>query len=122
MSFSNSAGDVILVYEAAVVGNVIAAEGSELPEGAVAQVTVSDVSQQDVAAKVVGEQVIQNPAQFPFPYAVTYNAEDIDQRFTYGVGVRITDSGGSLIYINTSALNVITHDNPSMVDVMVESV
>ena len=122
MEFSNAAGEVILVYEAAVVGNVVAAEGSELPEGAVAQVTVSDVSLQDVAATVIGEQVIQNPAQFPFPFAVTYNAEDIEQRNTYGVGVRITDSGGSLIYINTSAYNVITGGNSSQVDVMVEAV
>jgi len=122
LEISDAAGEVILVYEAAVVGNVVAAEDSVLPEGATAQVTLSDVSLQDVAAKVIGERVIENPGQFPFPYVVTYNAEDIDQKNTYAVGVRITDSDGNLIYISTSAYNVITHGNPSQVDVMVEPV
>jgi uncharacterized lipoprotein YbaY len=122
LEISNESGDVILVYEAAVVGNVVAAEGSVLPEGAKAQITLSDVSLQDVAAKVIGERVIEKPGQFPFSYVVTYNAEDIDPKNTYAVGVRITDSDGNLIYINTSAYNVITRDNPSQLDVMVEPV
>ena len=122
LEISDSSGNLILVYEAAVVGNITAREGSALPEGAAVQITLSDVSLQDVAAKVIGEQVIQNPGQFPFPYAVTYDPEIIDPRNTYAMGVRITDSDGNLIYINTSAYNVITGGNPSQVDVMVEPV
>jgi len=122
MEIADASGNVILVYQAAVVGNVIAPEGSLIPEGATAEITVSDVSRQDVAATVIGRQVVENPAGFPFQYAVSYNAEDIDPRFTYAVGVRITDSSGNLIYINTSAYLVITSDNPSMVDVLVDPV
>ena len=62
------------------------------------------------------------PGEFPFPFVVTYNAEDIDQKNTYAVSIRITDSDGNLIYINTSAYNVITGGNSSQVDVMVEAV
>jgi len=75
-----------------------------------------------IGGEDIGKQVVENPGQFPFQYAVTYNAEDIDPRFTYAVSVRITDSSGNLIYINTSAYNVITNDNPSMVDVLVDPV
>jgi uncharacterized lipoprotein YbaY len=122
MEIADASGTVILVYQAAVVGTVTAPEGSQIPEGATAEITLSDVSQQDVAATVIGKQVVENPGQFPFQYAVTYDAEDIDPRFTYAVSVRITDSSGNLIYINTSAYNVITNDNPSMVDVLVDPV
>jgi len=53
---------------------------------------------------------------------VNYNPEVIDQRYTYAIGMRITDDSGTLLYINTSAYNVITQGNQSVVEVTVDSV
>jgi uncharacterized lipoprotein YbaY len=118
----NSAGENILTYEAAVVGQVVGPEGAEIPENVVVRVSLDDVSLADVEAKLIGEQVIENAPQFPIPFAVTYDPEEIIENNTYGIRVRIEDGSGSLSYINTTAYNVITGGNPSELEVVVEAV
>ena len=115
----NSAGDPILDYMAAVVGNVVADPGAQLPEGAIVRVQVSDVSLADAPAAIIGEQIIQGATQFPIPFAVTYDPEIIVENHTYGVSVRVEDSAGNLIFSSTTAYNVITSGNPSELDVAV---
>ncbi|MCJ7660468.1 MAG: YbaY family lipoprotein, partial [Anaerolineales bacterium] len=122
LSIMNQANEKTLVYDAAVIGTIITTGEAALPENSVVQVTLSDVSLADAAAIVIGEQIINNPSGFPIPFQVTYNPEVIDQRFTYAIGVRITDESGTLLYINTSAYNVITQGNQSVVEVTVDSV
>jgi uncharacterized lipoprotein YbaY len=121
-SIINEANEKILIYDAAVVGTIIAQGEATLPENSVVKVTLSDVSLADAPAVVIGEQTINNPSGFPIPFQVTYDPGVIDQRFTYAIGVRISDATDNLLYINTSAYNVITHGNPSVVEVTVESV
>jgi uncharacterized lipoprotein YbaY len=122
MSLLDAGGQAVLVYEAAVTGLVNSQAATELPAGAIATVTLADVSRADAPAVTIGEQVISSPAAFPFPFTVIYNLVDIDPRFTYAIGVRITDSTGALVFINTSSYPVITQDNPSTVEVLVEPV
>ena len=122
LSIMNQANEKTLVYDAAVIGTIITAGEAALPENSVVQVTLSDVSIADAEAVVIGEQIINNPSGFPIPFQVTYNPEVIDQRYTYAVGVSITDESGTLLYINTSAYNVITQGNQSVVEVTVDSV
>ncbi len=121
LSIMNQANEKTLVYDAAVIGTIITAGEAALPENSVVQVTLSDVSIADAEAVVIGEQIINNPSGFPIPFQVTYNPEVIDQRFTYAIGVRITDESGTLLYINTSAYNVITQGNQSVIEVTVDS-
>lgn len=115
-------GNAILVFQAAVVGNVISQQATEIPEGSTVTVTLADVSQANAPEKMIGQQVIDNASTFPFPFAVTYEAEVIEQNLTYAVRVQITDSGGNLIYTSSTAYNVITGGNPSVVDIEVEPI
>jgi putative lipoprotein len=118
----NDAGINHLIYDAAVVGQVIGPEGAEIPAGAVVHVRLEDVSLADAEAKVIGEQVIEGAPHFPIPFTVTYDPKEIIDNHTYGMRVRIEDTSESLLYINTSAHNVITGGNPSELEVMVEAV
>ena len=122
LKISNASGEIILVYDAAVVGNVVANEGSLIPEGAVVTVRLDDVSLADAPATTIGEQIIQGATEFPIPFVVKYNPEEIIENHTYAMTVRIEDGVGSLYYINTTAHNVITQGNPSELDVLVEAV
>jgi len=122
MTLLDAGGQAVLVYEAAVTGLVNSQAATPLPAGAIATVTLADVSRADAPAVTIAEQVISNPEAFPFPFTVIYNLEDIDPRFTYAIGVRITDSTGVLVFINTFSYPVITRDNPSTVEVLVEPV
>jgi uncharacterized lipoprotein YbaY len=122
LSIMDQSNEKTLVYDATVIGTIITTGEAVLPENSVAHVTLSDVSKADATAVVIGEQTINNPAGFPIPFQVTYDPEVIDQRYTYAIGVRITDESGTLLYINTRAYNVITQGNSSVVEVTVDSV
>jgi len=122
LSIMNQANEKILVYDAVVIGNIVTTGEGILPENSVVQVTLSDVSIADAAAIVIGEQIINNPSGFPIPFQVTYNPEVIDQRYSYAIGVRISDESGTLLYDNSRAYNVITQGNPSIVEVTVDSI
>jgi uncharacterized lipoprotein YbaY len=71
---------------------------------------------------VISERVISDFGQVPIPFKLAYNAAEIDTRNTYAVQARIEDGAGVLLFINTSAYNVITHDNPSDLEIQVDQV
>ncbi|MCB0167399.1 MAG: YbaY family lipoprotein [Anaerolineae bacterium] len=107
----------------AVTGRIVAPEGSTLPEGSQVEIRVDDVSLADVAATQIGGEMILDATQFPINFEATYNAQAIEERNTYAVQVRISDSEGTLLFINTQAYNVLTQGNPTYdVEVMVEPV
>jgi uncharacterized lipoprotein YbaY len=110
----------ILVYKAAVTGTITSRQRIALPEDAVVTINLADVSLADAKAITIGEQTITNPGQVPIPFKVHYDPDDIDPRFTYAIQVRITDGSGKLLFTNTSSYPVITHGNPSIMDVIVE--
>lgn len=83
-----------------------------LPEDAVVTVQVEDTSLADAPVKVIGEQIISTPGQVPVSYDVCYDPVKIDQRFSYSMRVRITDSQGKLLWINDTHTPVITNGNP----------
>jgi uncharacterized lipoprotein YbaY/heat shock protein HslJ len=122
LKIADGAGNVGLVYDAAVIGNVVAVEGSLIPEGAVVSIRLDDVSRADAPANTIAEQQLNNITAFPFSFSITYDPALIDPRMTYALNIRITDSGGKLIYINTQVYQVITRDNPSVLNVKVDSV
>lgn len=122
MSIQDATGQTILVFEGAVTGLVNSQSAIELPAGATATIILADVSRADAPAVTIGEQVIPSPQAFPFSFTVVYDVEDIEPNFTYAITVRITDSTGALVFINTSSYPVITRDNPSTVEVVVEPV
>lgn len=95
-----------------VSGMVTNADNAPIPEGAILTVQIQDTSRQDVAATVLGEQVIENPDQFPIAYEVGYSAGDITSP-QYTMSARITAADGSLLFINDTAIPVITDGNPT---------
>lgn len=96
-----------------VSGQVTQDEGAPIPAGATASIKIEDTSLADAPAETIGEQIIEDPGPFPFDYEVEYDADDIVDNHTYGMRVRIEDSDGSLLFINDTAINVITNDNPT---------
>jgi uncharacterized lipoprotein YbaY len=110
--------------KAAVTGTVTYRERIALPDDAQVQVRLLDTSRQDVAADVLGEQIILTEGrQVPIPFEVEYNESDIQSNHTYQIGVRITDGSGKLLFISTTATPVITRGAPTEdVEVIVEQV
>jgi putative lipoprotein len=108
---------------ASVSGTVTYRERIALAPDAVVKVQIQDVSLQDVAATVMGEQVIRNPGQVPIPYEVAYDPKEIEDNHTYAVAARIEDGGGKLLFITTQSYPVITRGNPTKdVQLVVEMV
>ena len=122
-----SAADVvpIQVQQPAVTGEITYLVRSALPPDAVARVMVQNISIADAPPQVtmLGEQFIVSPGQVPIPFAVKYNAADVDQRASYGITARIEDGNGQLLFINKSTVQVLTQGYPSRnVEVIVEPV
>lgn len=119
--FDNS-GNLLLVYDAVVMGSVVVTEGMELPEGAIVHVMLNDVFLADAEANLISKQIISDATQFPIPFSVKYNPKQIVDNHTYAISVRIVDSSENLLFISPSAYHVITGGNPSQVDIFVEMV
>ncbi len=108
--------------EAAVTGEVTYRERIALPDDAVVTVQIQDISLMDVAAEIMGKQVIETDGdQVPIPYEVEYNKDDIVDNHTYSVSARITDGGGKLLFISDTANLVISNGNPTS-DVLIVTV
>ena len=118
----DSSGAEILQYLAYVMGTVVYDQKIALPPDAVLNIQLQDVSLADAPAMVLSEQVISDFGQVPIPFKLAYNAAEIDTRNTYAVQARIEDGSGDMLFINTSAYNVITHDNPSVMEIQVDQV
>ena len=118
----DNSGDLRLVYDAVVMGNIFAEDDIELPEDAVVYIRLSNVSLADTEAALIAEQVISGVAQFPISFSVNYNPKQIIDNHTYALGVHVEDSSGSLLYIDPTGYQVITDGNPSQIDAKVGSV
>ena len=106
---------------ATVTGTVTYRERVALSPDAVVEVKLSDVSRADAPAVTIGERIIDNPGQVPIAFEIEYDPEEIDERFTYAVQVRIME-GEKLAFINDTVYSVITRDNPTHVDMVLVKV
>ena len=94
-----------------------------LPENAVVQVQLQDVSMQDVAATVLAEHIIEtNGQQVPIPFSLSYDETRLEPNRIYALSVRITVDD-KLLWINTTQLRVLSDGYSSdKVEVRVEQV
>lgn len=104
-----------------VTGTVTYLEKIALSPDAKVEIKLVDVSRADAPAITIGEQVIENQGQVPLSFEIEYDPADIDDRFVYAVQARIT-VGDDLLFINTSSYQVITRDNPSHVELVLDMV
>lgn len=111
--------------DADVSGEIIYLQRMALPEDAVVNVFVQNISLADAPPEktILGEQLIEQPGQVPISYRVRYDSNEVIENALYSVIARIEDGNGNLLFINTEAVPVITLDNPtSDVEVLVEPV
>lgn len=95
----------------AVTGTITFDGDQAIPDGAVMEVQLRDVSYLDAPAPLIASQTIEDPGRFPVDFAVPYEPDDIDPRAVYGLQVRVT-LNDRLIYINDTAFDVLTSGNP----------
>lgn len=105
--------------ESAVLeGEVWFAGGAvELPEGAVAVVSLLDTSLQDVAATLIGEQTLA-VAALPFGFRIEYDPSLIEDRNEYSLQARI-ELEDDLLYTNDTVHLVLTGGAPAQSDIEV---
>ena len=106
---------------ATVTGTITYRERIALTPNAAVEIKLQDVSRADAPAVTMGEQIIENPGQVPIAFEIEYDPADIDDRFTYAIGGRITESG-ELAFINDTRYQVITRDSPTHVDMVLVKV
>ena len=96
-----------------VNGQVTYVQRIALPDDAVIQVQIQDVSLADAKAQIIGTQLIKtNGRQVPIPYQVFYNPDIIVENHSYSMSARITVDG-QLLFINDTNIPVITQGNPA---------
>ncbi len=95
----------------AVTGTITFEGDQTIPEGAVMEVELRDVSYLDAPAPLIASRTIEDPGRFPVDFAVPYEPDDIDPRAVYGLQVSVY-LHDRLIYINDTAFDVITRGNP----------
>jgi putative lipoprotein len=105
-----------------VTGTVTYRERIALSADAVVEVRLSDVSRQDVAAPVVAETTVR-PAgrQVPIAFELRYDPSKIEPNRTYAVRATIT-SAGRMMFTTTTAYLVITQENPTQVNLVLQRV
>lgn len=103
-----------------VTGEVTYLPRIALPEDAVLEVSLQDVSLADAPATLIGFQTYKTDgAQVPLPYAVSYNPDLIIANHTYTVAARIYDGEGNLLFINDTSIPVINNGETTDVEILV---
>lgn len=83
----------------------------ELPDGAIAAVSLLDTSLQNAAATLIGEQV-RAVAALPFDFRIEYDPSLIQERNEYSLQARV-ELEGELLYINDTVHTVLTRGSPA---------
>jgi uncharacterized lipoprotein YbaY/membrane-bound inhibitor of C-type lysozyme len=104
----------------AVTGTVSYLVRMALPPDAVIAVQVQDVSRADAPANVIAEDQIKlGDRQVPVPFELKIDPARIDAKHTYAVSAKILVDG-LMRFRNDKAYHVLTHGNPSHVDIIVK--
>jgi uncharacterized lipoprotein YbaY len=103
-----------------VSGILISAPDVALPEGAIAYITLLDVSpRQDVEFSIIARQTIPDPEQLPISFELPYSPDRIRPDHLYAIQAQVTTEG-RVVLRSRSAYPVITQGNPFVVEVLVD--
>jgi len=86
------------------------------------RIALLDVSKMDVSAVVISEDEFEAEPTWPLQYKLSYDAQVLDQRFTYGVSVRVSTKDGQLLAINDIAHQFTGDTDSENFDVLVKPV
>ncbi len=113
----DQSGNLLLGYQAAVIGRIYGPDGAVIPAGSQVLTTITNTT----SGAVLGNQPQSNFSVFPIPFAVAYNPVNVDPNQSYGIQVIVKDASGNTIFTTKQAYPVITQGNPSFVDVTVSA-
>lgn len=90
-----------------------------MPEGAVFEAVLEDVSKMDVAAPIIASVEIENPGNVPIQFSIDFSPADIDAKMSYSVRAAIRVDG-ELWATTDTAYPVLTRGSGSSVDVRLQ--
>lgn len=97
---------------ATLAGSVWYRQRSALPEGAVVEVSLLDVSRADAPAIVLAQTQIAPTTQVPIAFTLHYDAGQIRPGHSYALQAKIL-LGDTLLFISTEHYGVLTRDAPN---------
>lgn len=100
-----------------VTGTVSYRERIALRPGSVVEVTLQDVSRQDVPALLLAQETIEPGHGVPVPFELRYDPSAIDERHSYAVRATIR-RGDQPIFVTDRVYPVLTRGNPDHVDLI----
>ena len=107
---------------ARVTGMVTSRVRTVLPQDALLQVELADISRLDAPGRTVAlREIWTGGRQFPIPFDIPYSSAAIDSDRRYAVQVRVTQ-GNRLLFKNLTVYMVITNGIKSNLEVVVEPV
>ena len=98
--------------QATLEGTVWYRQRSALPEDAVVEVSLLDVSRADAPAVVLAQTQIVPTTQVPIAFTLHYDARQIQPSHSYALQAKIL-LGDTLLFISTEHYGVLTRDAPS---------
>jgi len=104
-----------------LTGTITYREHIALPPGARVEVQLVDASDENVAAPLVAERLIDEPGQVPIAFSLAYDPASIRSSHTYALRVRIR-VGEDVWFASPFDLRVLTAGNPTQVEVQLERV
>lgn len=99
-------------------GSVTYREKIMMPEGALVEVTLEDISLADAKSTVLSSITIKPEASVPVPFEMSYDDAMVDERHRYAVRALIR-VGSDVVWRTTEVFPALTHGAPESVDVVV---
>jgi len=107
---------------ARVTGMVTSRVRTVLPQDALVQLELADISRVGAPGRTVAlREIWTGGRQFPIPFDIPYSSAAIDSDRSYAVQVRVTQ-GNRLLFKNLTVYMVITNGIKSNLEVVVEPV
>jgi putative lipoprotein len=106
---------------AAITGTATYRERMLLPEGAVLEATLEDVSRADAPATVIGRARVESPGSPPIRFSIAYDPAAIEPRHRYVVRARVT-VGERLLFTTDTVHPVLGPGGPTHVDLALKRV
>jgi putative lipoprotein len=103
--------------EASVTGTATYRERIALPDGAVFEARLEDVTRADAPAEVLGRTRIDSPGNPPFKFAISYDPARIDPAHRYSVRATITVED-RLMFTTDTHYPVLSEGQPRHVDLL----
>jgi copper homeostasis protein (lipoprotein) len=101
-----------------ISGTISLGETTSVPGTATLAVRLVDLGRND-AARIVVEQVVSQPGEFPYKFRIYYNTSSIDFSRDYGIEASVIQSGRPM-WVPSQPAPVLTKGRPQVVDLLLQ--